>query len=91
MATIEDARGTLLRRAQRQALRARRARPGSNERQTCLTTAALFSGCVSEIDRDKKLRAHLETTDALSGGWRPLADAVITFVRKRDAKKAPHA
>lgn len=85
---IHDAQATLLRRAERMALRARRARVGSNERAKCIFQARLLSDCAHEIGDDKKLSAHLIKTDATEGGWRSLADSVITFIRKREKAKA---
>lgn len=73
---------------ERQALRARRSRIGSNERRKCLGHANLLSACVHEIDADKKLAKHVAELAAAGSGWRTVADAVIAFVRKRDAKKA---
>lgn len=88
---IEAARLVLLKRAQRQAQRARRARIGSNERLKCLSRANWLSACVYEIDHDKKLAKHLMEVAAAGAGWRAVADAVVTFVRRRDAKKVARA
>lgn len=88
---MEAARTTLLRRAQRVAMRARRSRVGSNQRATALRDARVMSQCVAEIDSDKKLRKHLASMGVLDAGWRTLADAVVAYVRKREKRKATHA